>query len=274
MSKIITGPVSNDEAAKAIAGKPAVIREVFDKLLPELKSRAFTVTGIEEMNTLQRIRDLIADLPRGADWDKLKKDLVREMSPYLVDPDADEDERDRQIKGANRRAELLLRTHGFQAYQATQYRNLQATKALLPYWKYVTVGDDKVRESHAKLNGLILPADHPFWSEHFPPWDWGCRCQVVSVTKRAFDQAVLNPSSNGWTLGPAAMKRLESGTLDRGDGNPVNVDPPTVKAGRQGLDPKKAYSWKPGDIEIPLDQLESRYDAETWAVVRRIFEQK
>jgi hypothetical protein len=29
---------------------------------------------------------------------------------------------------------------------------------------------------------LILPADDPFWSTHYPPNGWGCKCGVVSAS--------------------------------------------------------------------------------------------
>ena len=86
---------------------------MFDGLLPELKGRAFTITGVTSADVLQRVRDRIAELPAGADWNAVKKDVVGEISAFLVDPTAPADEQARQAMAAERRAELLLRTHGF-----------------------------------------------------------------------------------------------------------------------------------------------------------------
>ncbi len=61
---------------------------------------------------------------------------------------------------------------------STYYRLLEQNR-LFPYWEYRTVGDDKVREEHAALNGLILPANDPRWRKIYPPNGWGCRCYVV-----------------------------------------------------------------------------------------------
>lgn len=49
--------------------------------------------------------------------------------------------------------------------------------------QYRTVGDDKVRASHRKLDGVTLPPSSPFWDEYFPPNGWRCRCTVVQVRK-------------------------------------------------------------------------------------------
>jgi hypothetical protein len=40
--------------------------------------------------------------------------------------------------------------------------------------------DDRTRPQHAALDGLILPASHEFWDEHYPPWGFNCRCTVTA----------------------------------------------------------------------------------------------
>jgi len=51
--------------------------------MPELKGLAFTITGIEAVDVLQRSRDIIAGLPAGRTWETVKEELVQEMLPYL-----------------------------------------------------------------------------------------------------------------------------------------------------------------------------------------------
>ena len=63
---------------------------------------------------------------------------------------------------------------------ATNFHNLMEDVETFPYWEYKTVGDNAVREEHAKLEGLILPANHPAWAKLFPPNGWNCRCYVVA----------------------------------------------------------------------------------------------
>jgi hypothetical protein len=38
------------------------------------------------------------------------------------------------------------------------------------------VQDDKVRDEHSILDGLIYPVDDPFWDTYMPPNGWNCRC--------------------------------------------------------------------------------------------------
>lgn len=44
--------------------------------------------------------------------------------------------------------------------------------------QYRTVGDGRVREAHALLEGTTLPVSHPFWTLYYPPNGWNCRCFV------------------------------------------------------------------------------------------------
>lgn len=69
------------------------------------------------------------------------------------------------------------------AESASNYHRLKGKMELFPYWKYVTVGDDKVRDEHRKLNGVILPANDPRWDKIWPPNGWNCRCRVVPLMR-------------------------------------------------------------------------------------------
>ncbi len=256
------GPVPHQEATDFIKSKPAVTRDVFNGLLPELKARAFVVTGIEGANVLQSVRDRIADLPAGHNWDDVKKDVVNDISPFIVDPNADPDEHDAQVNAANRRAELLLRTHGFQAYQAASYQVMDRQRDALPFWQYLTMEDERVRPAHAALDKIVLPQSDPFWQTHFPPWDFGCRCQVVPISQEDRDDIVADdkkraPDAKLALEGPQA-DQLGHGRLVR-SGQTFDVRPPVQKEGSTG------YSWNPGDLRMPLDALRARYDAPVWA---------
>ena len=149
-SEIQFAPVPHEAAAKIISDRPVVTREVFKKMLPEMRARTFLISGVEDMNVVQQIRDRIADLPRGASWEDIREDIAKDLGPWMDE------------ESAGKRATLLMHHHGFQAYAAAHYRVMDEQRAAFPYWQYLTMGDEKVRSSHAKLHGLILPANHPF----------------------------------------------------------------------------------------------------------------
>ena len=161
----------NEAAAAYIRGKAVADPENFGKLPDQLKQRAFTVAGITQLETVRKIRDAVAMLPQGASWDEAKKKIATEMSAYTGG----------DMKAARARAEHTLRIQGFQAYAVARHQQQMATAKSFPYWKYETVGDNRVRAGHAALDGKVLRADDPWWKTHYPPWDWGCRCIVIAL---------------------------------------------------------------------------------------------
>lgn len=79
-------PVPHEEVARWIAGKPLVSREVFNELLPELKARAFLISGLEDANVASEVRELIAELPRGAEEGSLIRAVRDDNGKLLRDP--------------------------------------------------------------------------------------------------------------------------------------------------------------------------------------------
>ena len=266
MPSILTEPVPNEVAAAFVSTKQPMLRKTFDQLLPELKARAICVTGLEDLSAVQRVRDAIAEVPMGADWETSKGQIMQELS-FMV-TSSDPDEMAAQIAAAEARAELLLRTHGFQAYAAAEYQGLDEQRDVFPYWEYVSMRDERVRDAHAALNGLIIPCDSPFWADHFPPWDWGCRCEVRPRTAAeageiaAEGKRQINPEDPNAVVTPQrvadahVVKMLEKGQLQE-DGRTLDIRAPL----NQGK--PNAYTWKPGDLRLPLDKIMTRYDPET-----------
>jgi len=263
MADFLFAPTPNEDAIAFIANKPLVSREVFNKLLPELKALAFTISGVQGADTLQRVRDRIADLPAGGDWDDIKKQILPEITPYFVDPDADEEERAAQERAASTRAELLIRTHGQQAYATAQYGMLNEQRDLFPNWQYLTLGDGHVRPTHAALDGIVLPANHEFWNSHYPPWEWGCRCQVVPLTRGETAKMQTRdedkPADQQRVLGDFAQADLTATRRLVRNGVTYNLTAPREE-GKPG-----AFTFHPGDLRITAEMLKQRYDPDIFA---------
>lgn len=258
----------HEEAAALVRGKAVVTREVFDRLLPEVRARAITVTGLEGLGAVERIQTEIADYVRGqttggeaVTWADAKKRIVETLDAGQFSPQA-----------AERRATLLLRTHGFQAFQASNYR-VGMEDDDTTHWQYLATEDSHVRDSHLALNGLVLPKSDPFWKTHFPPWEWGCRCRCrpmnpdLVAEERDLD-AGRKPEDRLVIEGPA-LERLREGQIIRGelrdrDGRTVgmgahDVTPPRDRPGGGG-----GFGWHPGDLRLSLPDLEARYAPDVW----------
>jgi len=56
------------------------------------------------------------------------------------------------------------------------------------------VGDDRVRDSHAELNGVRAPKDDPIWTQIWPPNGWSCRCTTLEI----FEPEPVKAAPEGW----------------------------------------------------------------------------
>jgi SPP1 gp7 family putative phage head morphogenesis protein len=80
------------------------------------------------------------------------------------------------------------------ASAAEEWQEIKRTAYLYPNLRYETVGDDRVRDEHWALDGLIRPINDDFWKTHFPPNGWGCRCTVIQTDDEPTKQPDLVPT--------------------------------------------------------------------------------
>ena len=249
--------IPNLEAANLVRAMRPVTREQYDNILPELRARVFVITGVEDQRVIEKVRDLVAQVPEGVDWKDAKDAIAQELEADLGE------------EGAQRRAGVLLRHHVNQVYQTGRKQALQAQKGIFTHWEYLTVGDENVRDSHRELDGLILPADDPFWDTHFPPWEFGCRCRVRGLLKEEVDDIEIEdaekpPEAHRLVKGARLKKLRERNVLDKGPGRQVDVTPAS------NLEPAK-YRTQVRDFTLPLEQVleahppEARARFEAWA---------
>ncbi len=72
---------------------------------------------------------------------------------------------------------------------ARRWQDMMENADIFPNAEFVTVEDDKVRDDHAKLHGVIAPLDDAFWDVYAPPLDWNCRCRLQPTDKEPTDKS-------------------------------------------------------------------------------------
>lgn len=77
------------------------------------------------------------------------------------------------------RAEVQAATAAAQA--AESWQHFERRKYLYPNLRYETAGDERVRQSHRSLDGVVRRVDDPFWDVYYPPNGWNCRCKVIQT---------------------------------------------------------------------------------------------
>lgn len=85
--------------------------------------------------------------------------------------------------GRGWRTRVIYETNLRTSYAAGRHAQLTDPDLLRvrPYWRYLHGGSADPRPEHLSWDGLVLPADDPWWNEHYPPNGWGCSCKVVAV---------------------------------------------------------------------------------------------
>lgn len=132
------------------------------------------------------------------------------------------------------RSKVIYDTNITQAYNAGRWQQMQEVKHLRPYWEYRHTPGEHPRLTHLAWDGLILPADDPWWSTHFPQNGWGCKCRVNSLSRveasRKWDAA--------GKAGPDQAPEIEweEKTVGKNGSQPRTVRVP------KGIDPGFAYN--------------------------------
>lgn len=103
------------------------------------------------------------------------------------------------------RLEALFRTQTQLAYAAGKWQAEQdpAIQEILWGYKYVTIGDSRVRDEHIPLEGVTLPKDDPFWDRFTPPNGWNCRCSVIPIFDKREEVPPPVADENGGPITPA-----------------------------------------------------------------------
>ena len=93
-------------------------------------------------------------------------------------------------------------------------------------YKYVTVGDDRVRDEHAALEGTTAPKDDPIWQTIWPPNGWACRCQTIMIfeeRKTVRPEPVVDVEGRAVVPGPDKGFNFNPGTVLQPGGGSVRV---------------------------------------------------
>lgn len=101
-------------------------------------------------------------------------------------------------KGEAWRTRVIYRTNLRTSYMAGRYAQL--VQGGFRFWIYRHGGSLEPRIVHLGWDGLILPPDHPFWAQHYPPNDWGCSCRAFGA--RTLAGAIRKGGKPGLKLQP------------------------------------------------------------------------
>jgi SPP1 gp7 family putative phage head morphogenesis protein len=189
----------NDDAAQYIRDLTPVTKEIFDGLTAQYKKHAFTLAAAADVRLIGKIRDALADAAqKGETKDQFELSVkkitddagVAELNSFTLD--------------------TAFNTAMQRAYSLGRYEQMHdpATKNVLPFWQYWTVGDDRVRPEHAVLDQFTARADDPVWMKIYPPNGFNCRCSVVPVMEAEALKADKEANEPGYARLPMLAQLL------------------------------------------------------------------
>lgn len=213
-----------EEAVKYFESKGYRISFDWRQVWQEEHDRVFTVAGVARDDVLFDIRrTLTAALKEG--WSRER--WAREITPALKQKGwwgseviADEDGRARVYqKGNASRLDLIFRQNVMTAHAAGRWQRQQEAKKERPYLRYSAIMDGRTRPAHRALDGMVFPADDPFWKTFYPPNGFRCRCMVVSLSRREVSPGDVRHGEGAMTEREVELKP----DRDTGEVRTVNV---------------------------------------------------
>lgn len=198
--------MSNADAAKFFRSLNVMSKATFDAATADVRRLAFTVAGNLSNQMLAVIQaELVRQIGAGAD--------LRQFSAFMETRLKDAGFLQTLQKGGNLTAshiDTVFRTNTMNAYNSGRARQALQPNVVrvFPVWEIRTARDKRVRDSHKALNGTRLLASDPFWRSNYPPFDYNCRCRVISrrSTSGVVEGATLvAPGTGGFVSGTATL---------------------------------------------------------------------
>ena len=164
-----------DEAIAFLRQKTNTTSEHWTDLWQEAHSRGFTVAGATTQALVGDFRAAVAKaLEQGTTLAEFRKDFdaIVEKHGWVHNGTP------------GWRAQIIYETNLSMAYSAGRYAQMTEPDTLLvyPYWQYQHTSSAHPRPQHLAWVGTTLRADDPWWSSHYPPNGWRCRCSVRPVS--------------------------------------------------------------------------------------------
>ena len=162
-------PLTPAEAIEYFEGLLPMTKEELEGKLLEVRRYAFIVSDIQRKDVIEKIQDrLTKALAEGrtfGDWKAGIKDIfeaegIAPLNDFRLQTIFQTNIHRALVQGRDRMCADLER------------------QGILQYGRWQTVGDSRVRDKHAEMNGMVMRWDDPRWGLLE---EYNCRCQKVPV---------------------------------------------------------------------------------------------
>lgn len=138
-----------------------------DPVVLRMKKNLYRFSQAKDYVMLEELNQLLYEGDRLASWEDFRTAALKLDNRYNVNYLQAEWQTARQS-----------------GHHANNWQHYEENRELFPNLKYRTQGDDRVRDEHRALDGIIAPINDPFWRKYYPPNGWRCRCYVVQTAEK------------------------------------------------------------------------------------------
>lgn len=172
-------PISFEEAIKFLKARVSLTKAEWAALEPKLAFRSFTLAKLTQCDYIEAVRGrLVTALEKGEGFEQLWNDIkgIAESDGAAIKPGY---------------WETVYRTNIQTIYNAG--RRMQFDRSPPAAIALMVLEDERTSDICRPLAGLVLPYEHPFWEDHWPPFHFNCRTTVRGI----YDEEVGRiPSEN------------------------------------------------------------------------------
>jgi SPP1 gp7 family putative phage head morphogenesis protein len=144
---------------------------------------AFTVAGVSQ---LDMVADVWTALDRAVARGETLENFRKRVSARLTAAWG---------KDQPYRVETIFRTNVQKSYSAGRWvqMNDPAVKAARPFRRFSAIVDLRTTATCRTLDGVVRPADDPWWDGKIPPLHFSCRSLIVTASKSEVGDDPLPP---------------------------------------------------------------------------------
>lgn len=172
-------PIPFEEAIQFLKARVSLTKAEWAALEPKLAFRAFTLAKLTQCDYIEAVRGrLVTALEKVEGFEQLWNDIkgIAESDGATIKPGY---------------WETVYRTNIQTSYNAG--RRMQFDRSPPAALALMVLEDERTSDICRPLAGLVLPYDHPFWEDHWPPFHFNCRTTVRGIYE---DEVGRIPSEN------------------------------------------------------------------------------
>ena len=178
--------------------------EISRDIPPEIRARAFFSARVAEAHILERFRKISDAYSSG----RIGRDEARHLlRQYAVANGKDDGTESLKNLASTARLNLILDQNAKMARAVGQYEAMHrpANLQMFPYVIYrASVGSKDPRGDHQKYDGMVIDKRDPWLKTHWPPWEFGCNCDLSNCTAKKAEKLGVKPMT------PADKVKIDS----------------------------------------------------------------